>query len=96
MIQALFKSFALAMLLILSIGSYAKECSHPMVDKIINSNTEPEGVVFELSEYSDNSWDWASEMINDLSKQLREKYPNVKVLGWIKEVNVMNEERLQI
>jgi hypothetical protein len=26
---------------------------------------------------------------------LREKYPNVKVLGWIKEVNVMNEERLQ-
>lgn len=77
--KTLLKNLVLIMLLIGSSVGYAKECSHAVVDKIINSNTEPEGVVFELSEYDENAWDWASEMIESLSKQLKNKYPNIDI-----------------
>ncbi len=77
--QTIFKFLVLAMLLINSVTGYAKECQHATVNKIISLNSEPEGVVFELSEYDNNAWDWASEMINSLSKQLKDKYPNIDI-----------------
>ena len=66
---------------ILSGQSYAnvKECSNPIVNELISANIEPEGVVFELVEYEADAWRWAAPKIQQLTQQLRHKYPNIDV-----------------
>lgn len=55
------------------------EFNHPEVDKLMNSNEEPEGVVFELLEWEENTWKWASPMISSLRTQLQFKFPGIEI-----------------
>lgn len=53
--------------------------SNPDVNQLLESNNEPEGVVFELIESDKKTWKWAAPMIKDLRVQLKEKYPNIEI-----------------
>ena len=59
--------------------SYAQECPNLVINQLISANIEPEGVVFELAAYESNAWNWASPKVDQLSKQLKDKYPNVDI-----------------
>ena len=51
---------------------------------------------FDLIFYDNGKAGLENENYDDYSiSRLREKYPNAKILGWIKEVNVANEVRLK-
>ncbi len=48
------------------------------VEALFVANSEPEGVVFEIITWEDNSWDWAAPMLQTATWQLREKYPGIE------------------
>ena len=66
-------------LILLTTLLHAEEFKHPAVDKIIEQGVEPDGVVFELVTGSKNTWGWAAPMVKDLSKQLKQKYPEIDI-----------------
>ena len=70
--------FKALMLLLLS-STVMANYTHPSVDRLLQSNNEPEGVVFELIEKGKNTWEWAAPMIKDLRVQLKDKYPNIEI-----------------
>ncbi len=49
------------------------------VDALLVADTEPEGVVFEIVTWGDNTWDWAAPMLSALTQQLRAKYPGLEI-----------------
>ena len=53
--------------------------THPAVDRLLQSDNTPEGVVFELIENDKKTWEWAAPMVKELRDQLKEKYPNIEI-----------------
>lgn len=53
--------------------------THPDVDRLLQSDNTPAGVVFELIENDKKTWEWAAPMIKNLRVQLKEKYPNIEI-----------------
>ena len=53
--------------------------THPAVDRLLQSDNTPEGVVFELIENDKKTWEWAAPMLKELRDQLKEKYPNIEI-----------------
>lgn len=49
------------------------------VDDLLLADTQPDGVVFEIMTWEDNSWDWAAPMVLALTRQLRDKYPHLDI-----------------
>ncbi|WP_428086941.1 DsrE family protein [Candidatus Thioglobus sp.] len=58
---------------------FAQVFSHPVIDRLIAQNSEPEGIVFELVAYDRHAWSWAAPKISQLSAQLKAKYPKVDI-----------------
>ena len=58
-----------ALLLLLISGAVIANYTHPSVNRLIQANDEPAGVVFELIESDKNTWTWAAPMIKDLKDQ---------------------------
>ncbi len=52
---------------------------HIEVEALLAADTEPDGVVFEIITWEDNSWDWAAPLLSALTQQLRDKYPNLDI-----------------
>jgi intracellular sulfur oxidation DsrE/DsrF family protein len=69
----------LCLIFAVSIDLLGAGYQHLGVDRLLATEREPDGVVFELMAWEDNTWDWASPMIAALTKQLREKYPAVDI-----------------
>lgn len=68
--------------LILSIllsGHAFSDYTHPSVKRLIQSNSAPTGVVFELIESDKRTWQWAAPLIKSLRTQLKEKYPDIEI-----------------
>ena len=59
--------------------SFAADYSHPEVKRIVAAGERPDGVVFELAAWGDDSWDWAAPMLQKLVGQLREAYPGLEI-----------------
>ncbi len=57
----------------------ASEYRHGEVDALLAADPEPEGVVFEIITWQDNAWDWAAPMLSDLTKQLRNRFPDLDI-----------------
>ena len=53
--------------------------SHLTIDRLLEANETPDGVVFELIAWDDATWSWAAPMIADLRSQLQTKYPGIDV-----------------
>lgn len=66
----------------------AVDYSHPGVERLLAADRQPDGVVFELMAWEDNSRDWAAPMVESLSHQSRQKYAAIKQLESISNDNV--------
>ncbi len=73
------KALALLVWVILISSTVIANYTHPGVDRLIQANKEPAGVVFELIERDKKTWEWAAPMIKDLKSQLKDKYPNLDI-----------------
>ena len=58
---------------------WAEDYQLAEVKALIAANVEPDGVVFELMTWEDDSWDWAAPMLQNATRQLREKYPGIDI-----------------
>jgi intracellular sulfur oxidation DsrE/DsrF family protein len=67
------------LLLLLISSAVMANYTHPSVNRLMQNNVEPVGVVFELVESDKSSWEWAAPMIQDLRMQLKEKYPEIEI-----------------
>ena len=57
----------------------AQQYRNASVDNLITANNEPDGVVFEIITWEDNTWDWAAPLLQSLTEQLRAKYPGLDI-----------------
>ena len=69
----------LGCLLFCCLHAQAANYSNPEVDRIVSGGEQPEGVVFELAAWGDDSWDWAAPMLQQLVGQLRNAYPGLEI-----------------
>lgn len=49
------------------------------VSSLLATQQRPEGVVFEILSWTDNSWDWAAPMLRQHVDQLRLAYPGLDI-----------------
>jgi intracellular sulfur oxidation DsrE/DsrF family protein len=73
------RGLSIGFLLLTSGSILADEFEHAGVDGLIAADREPDGVVFELIAWDDNTWDWAAPMIESFTHRLRHKYPEVDI-----------------
>ncbi|MCS5586546.1 MAG: DsrE family protein [Gammaproteobacteria bacterium] len=68
-----------ALLLLLISSTVIANYTHPGVNRLIQADINPTGVVFELIESDKSTWTWAAPMIKDLKEQLKAKYPDIEI-----------------
>lgn len=73
------KRFVMLLCLVWLLPLQAADYRNAEVDQIIASGERPEGVVFELAAWGDNSWDWAAPMLSGLVERLRDAYPQLEI-----------------
>lgn len=52
---------------------------YPSVEKILASDNEPDGIVFELLSWDKNTWTWAAPLITDYRNRLLKKFPDLDI-----------------
>jgi intracellular sulfur oxidation DsrE/DsrF family protein len=57
----------------------ADEFQHPAVNRLLQAQEAPDGVVFEISSWDKNSWQWAAPLISSLHRQLKARFPALDV-----------------
>lgn len=65
-------------LMIINSSSFAS-IHEEQINQLLNSQDAPEGVVFELLTWGENTWDWAVPLIADYRIQLRKKFPDIDI-----------------
>ncbi len=76
------KFFASLSLLLLTIAfspAHAEIYRQADVERLLQKNEAPDGVVFELLSWDQKTWQWAAPMIRDLRAQLQRKFPQLDV-----------------
>jgi len=58
---------------------HAQEFRLASVDALIAGDIVPEGVAFEIITWEDNAWEWAAPMLQSLTEQLRNRYPDLDI-----------------
>lgn len=66
-------------LLLLTGLAQAAEFYHAKVEQLIAQDLQPDGVVFELMSWEDNSWNWAVPMLDRFISRLQQKFPGLDV-----------------
>lgn len=69
----------MAALVVAGQASWAAGYSHPHIQRLLVADEPPNGVVFELVHWDDDTWRWAAPMIADLKMQLQAKFPDIDV-----------------
>jgi intracellular sulfur oxidation DsrE/DsrF family protein len=67
------------LLLLLPVVGVTAEFRNSEVDQLIQRNEIPEGVVFELITFEDDTWKWVAPMLESLTSQLRQKFPEIEI-----------------
>ncbi len=74
------RSLRFSLLLLLVTGlSQAADFNNATIDRLLNAQQAPDGVVFELISWDDKTWQWAAPMIAELRRQLQQKFPDIHV-----------------
>jgi intracellular sulfur oxidation DsrE/DsrF family protein len=73
------KSLIAVLFLFLPIVSQATEYKNYEVSQIIQSAEMPEGIVFELITFEEDAWQWVAPMLEALTTQLRQKFPEIEI-----------------
>jgi intracellular sulfur oxidation DsrE/DsrF family protein len=71
-----FYSIVAGLLMLMSQLS-AAEPDKTRLQQMLSAAQAPDGVVFEIMAWEDNSWDWAVPMLRHYVDQLRAKYPGL-------------------
>ncbi|MFT5221548.1 MAG: intracellular sulfur oxidation DsrE/DsrF family protein [Planctomycetota bacterium] len=58
---------------------HAAEFYDAKVEQLIAQEQEPDGVVFELMTWEDNSWNWAVPLLGQFIRQLQQRFPGLDV-----------------
>jgi intracellular sulfur oxidation DsrE/DsrF family protein len=71
----------LTLLFILAFLSLNLSAMHhyPSVEKVLASDNEPEGIVFELLSFDENTWTWAAPLIKDYRDRLLQRFPDLDI-----------------
>ncbi len=65
--------------LLFSLPLYAESDTHPAVKKLLQASEPPQGVVIELLDWGDKSWQWATPSIAKIRDQLKIRFPEIDV-----------------
>ena len=57
----------------------ADNYSHPEIDRLLQSEEAPAGVVIEVISWDPNTWEWATPMIAQFRDQLDQRFPGIDV-----------------
>ena len=77
-IKSLVKAINLLLLLFVATVIQASS-SHPVLDRLLSSNEEPDGVVMEVVSWDPNAWQWVAPMISDFRQQLNQRFPGIDI-----------------
>jgi intracellular sulfur oxidation DsrE/DsrF family protein len=69
----------LVCLLLVSAPLQAGDAVNPRLSRLLAAAQPPEGVVFEIIAWEDNTWDWAAPMLREQVDRLRARYPRLAV-----------------
>lgn len=58
----------------------AADFQNAALQQLLLARQAPDGVVFEITAWKDNSWDWAAPLLRRYVDQLREKYPGLDIV----------------
>lgn len=72
-------SLYMLLLFLVTSLSQAAEFNDARINRLLNAEQAPDGVVFELISWDDKTWQWAAPMITDLRRQLQQKFPGIDV-----------------
>ncbi len=72
-------SLYMLLLLLVTSLSQAADYNDARINRLLNAEQAPDGVVFELISWDDKTWQWAAPMIADLRRQLQQKFPGIDV-----------------
>ena len=53
--------------------------SHPAIEKLLQATETPDGVVFELLSWDEDTWQWAAPLIVDYRNQLKQRFPDIDI-----------------
>lgn len=67
-------------LLLSSAQLQAEDYPATTLQQLLQARQAPDGVVFEITAWEDNSWDWAAPLLRRHVDQLREKYPGIDIV----------------
>jgi len=67
-------------LLLSSAQLQAEDTPSTTLQHLLQARQAPDGVVFEITAWEDNSWDWAAPLLRRYVDQLREKYPGIDIV----------------
>jgi intracellular sulfur oxidation DsrE/DsrF family protein len=67
-------------LLLSSAQLQAEDFQNAALQQLLQARQAPDGVVFEIMAWEDNSWDWAAPLLRRYVDQLREKYPGLDIV----------------
>ncbi len=74
------KFTALVAGLLLSISQLiAADFNNAQLAQLLAAKQAPDGVVFEIMAWENNSWDWAAPMLRSYVDQLHRKYPDLDI-----------------
>lgn len=69
----------MAILLFFCTSVWSQEYKNYEVEKLLNANEAPSGVVFEIITWEKNAWDWATPMLKQFRTQLLTKFPELDI-----------------
>jgi len=67
-------------LLLSSAQLQAEDSPRTAQQQLLQSRQAPDGVVFEITAWEDNSWDWAAPLLRRYVDQLHDKYPGIDIV----------------
>lgn len=51
----------------------------PQIERMLQSDQPPDGVVIELISWDENTWTWAAPLISDIRQQLKSRFSDVDI-----------------
>ena len=73
-----FKQIVLFVALCLS-HQFLMAAQHTGIEKILASDDRPDGIVFELLSWDENTWTWAAPLLNNYRNRLLQKFPGLDI-----------------
>ncbi len=78
--RAVCRSTILVLLVLCPLVAMTAPVSHPDLDRILRLSEPPDGVVIEVVSWDKTAWQWAAPTIQQIRKQLIDRFPGIDVV----------------